>query len=148
MMEKQSETFTRATPLKQVMTTRLITLDWGAKTSLADSLMRHHTVHHLPVVKEGRLMGLVSQNDLYRNMLSFFFVETETEQEEFLDSFLDIPSIMTPDPLTLTPEDTLAQALTLMMEKRVGCVPIVDAANVLVGIITESDMLRLLNQVL
>ena len=125
------------------MTRNPVTIDLKAPTSLADILMKHHPIHHLPVLEGEVLRGLVSQSDLYRNMLSFFFVENEREHHEFLDSFLDLPSIMTSDPLSLQPEDTLGQALELMQTRKIGCVPVVDKANRLVGILTESDMLRL-----
>ncbi|MDH4120997.1 MAG: CBS domain-containing protein [Deltaproteobacteria bacterium] len=140
----EPQTLSRTTPLAQVMSTRPVTIELDAQPHLADTLMNHHAIHHLPVVKGGVLQGLISQRDLFRHMMSFFFVENNQEQHDFLDSFLDIPSIMTPDPLTLGPDDTLGAALDLMIEHKIGCVPVVNGNNQLVGILTESDLLRLM----
>jgi CBS domain-containing protein len=140
-MERAS--ISRATPLRDVMTRQVITIQQGTRTSAADTLMKHHPIHHLPVLEGKRLRGLISQSDLYRNMLSLAFVETEREQHDFLDRFLTVESIMTADPITLSPEDTLGRAIDLMVEYRIGCIPVVDGMNELQGILTDFDLLRI-----
>ena len=125
----------------EIMTREVVTIQIGDHASLADTLMKNHPIHHLPVLEGRVLRGIISQSDLYRNMLSFFFVDTEREQHEFLDEFLDIPSIMTREPITLTEGDTVAEALALMLERRIGSIPIVDGRNELLGILTDSDIL-------
>ena len=61
----------------------------------------------------------------------------------FLDRFLTIESIMTADPITLGPEDTVGRAIDLMLEYRIGCIPVVDGMNELQGILTDFDLLRI-----
>lgn len=132
------------TPLGEIMRSDVISIQVDEQTSLADTLMKHHFIHHLPVLEGKVLRGIVAQSDLYRNMLSFFFIDTDREQQEFLDDFLDLPSIMTRDPITLGPEDTVRQALDTVLEYRVGSLPIVNARNELLGIVTDYDLMRVL----
>lgn len=139
----ESSKVNRDTPLSEIMIRSVIALQIHDRASLVDTLMKNHPIHHLPVVEGNVLKGLVTQRDLYRNMLSAYYYDEEKDQHSFLDNFTDIPSIMTKDPITLTPEDTLGQALHLVLEYRIGCIPVVNGKNELQGIITDSDLLRL-----
>ena len=138
----------RATPVREIMNRSLITIQLQEKAGLADQLMRNYAVHHLPVLEGKVLRGILTQRDLYKNMLSYFFIESDREQQDFLDEFLDIPSIMTEDPITLEPEQTLGEALDLMIANRIGSLPVVNERNELVGIVTEFDLLRALAELL
>jgi CBS domain-containing protein len=138
----------RATPLSEVMVREVISIQLDDKSSLVDTLMKHHPIHHLPVLEGRVLRGLIAQRDLYRSMLSALYYEDERELHSFLDNFTDVASIMTPDPLTLGPADTLGDALELMLQRKIGCVPVVDEQNRLLGILTDSDLLRILDDVL
>jgi CBS domain-containing protein len=138
----------RGTPLREVMVRDVIAIQLHDKSSLVDVLMKHHPIHHLPVLDGEVLRGLIAQRDLYRSMLSALYYEDERELHAFLDDFTDVASIMTAEPLTLGPEDTLGAALELMLEHKIGCVPVVDERNRLLGILTDSDLLRVLQAVL
>ena len=132
--------------LAEVMAREVITLQIGERTSLADLLMKQHPIHHVPVLDGKILKGIISRSDLYRNMLSCYFIETEEEQHEFLDRFLDISAVMTQDPIALSPEDTLGDALAVILDRRVGSVPVVNEQNELVGIITEYDLMQTMRE--
>lgn len=138
----------RGTPLADVMVYPVITLQLHDRSSLVDTLMKHHPIHHLPVLEGEVLRGLIAQRDLYRGMLSALYYDDERDVHAFLDDFTDVPSLMTADPLTLGPGDTLGDAIQLMLEHKVGCIPIVDERNRLLGILTDSDLLRILDAVI
>ncbi len=140
--------FRRCTPLQEIMVRDLVTVQRDDRSSLVDVLMKHHPIHHVPVLDGETLCGLIAQRDLYRTMLSTLYYDEERELHSFLDNFTDIASIMTPDPLTLAPTDTLGDALALMLQRKVGCVPIVDDRQRLLGILTDSDLLGILDGVL
>ena len=148
MAALKAGSISRETPLSQVMARNVIALQLHDRASMVDTLMKAHPIHHIPVMDGKVLKGLISQGDLFRNMLSPHFYDSEKEQHSFLDSFLAIPSLMTEDPITLGPDNTLGEALDLVLEYRVGCIPIVDESNELLGILTTSDLLRLFRQVL
>ncbi len=140
--------YTHHTPLAEVMVRDVVVIQLDQRSSVVDVLMKHHPIHHLPVLEGPLLRGLIAQRDLYRAMLSALYYDEERDLHSFLDNFTDITSIMTADPYTLGPQDTVGDALALMLERKVGCVPITDAQNHLRGILTDSDLLRLLDRVL
>jgi CBS-domain-containing membrane protein len=143
MVDLQAKNIGRDTPLSDIMIREVITIQIDDKSSVVDTLMKLNPIHHLPVLEGKVLRGLISQRDLYRNMLSGAFYDSEVEQHSFLDNFTDIPSIMTRDPITLSPEQTLGEALHLVLEYRIGCLPLVNDRNEMQGIVTDSDLLRL-----
>ena len=148
MVSLKAGKISRDTPLSQVMARNVITLQIDERTSQVDTLMKAYPIHHIPVMKGRVLKGLISQGDLFRNMLSTHFYDSEKEQHSFLDNFLALTNLMTEDPITLGEENTLGEALDAMLEYRVGCIPIVDSSNELQGIVTTSDLLRMFKQVL
>ena len=143
MSEMEKKIIARDTPLSDIMIRDVIAIQIEDKSSVVDTLMKLNPIHHLPVLEGRVLRGLISQRDLYRNMLSTAYYDGEEEQHSFLDNFTDIPSIMTRDPITLSPQQTLGEALHLVLEYRIGCLPIVNDRNELQGIVTDSDLLRL-----
>ena len=138
----------RSTPVGEIMNKQVISLQLASPVSLADELMKLHAIHHLPVLEGKVLRGIVSQTDLYKNMLSYFLIDSEREQREFLDRVLDLHTLMTVEPLTLEPERTVGEALELMTQYRVSSIPVVNGQNELLGIVTDFDMLRLLRETL
>jgi len=133
-----------STPLWKIMIRNVLTVQVNDPVSTVDRLMKDHPIHHVPVVDGEALQGVITQRDLYRNMLSVAYYEEDgEEQHSFLDNFTDIRGIMTQDPLTLSPDQTLGEALNLMLEYRIGCIPLVNDRNELEGIVTDSDVIRL-----
>jgi acetoin utilization protein AcuB len=114
-------------------------------------LMTKWRVNQLPVVRDGELVGIVTDRDLRDAFPSVF----ETVEREFAadrehrrqpqpagsdPARLTIDLVMTHEPFTLSPEDSVEDAASLMRRKRVGAVPIVEGGK-LVGILTRSDVL-------
>ncbi|MBF0532442.1 MAG: CBS domain-containing protein [Candidatus Omnitrophica bacterium] len=118
-------------------------IDAYAPFSQVEEMMRIYASRHLPVVSgDGRLIGLITQRDLYRvappkinDEGARFYIK------EDLDEYI-LRHVMTKNPFALRPEDSLADGLTAMVKHRYGCVPIVDSAYHLAGIITQSDIVR------
>ena len=113
------------------MTREVVTL--RASDTLAEALEVRHSVdiRHLPVVEEGRLVGLVSDRDL-RRALGKRLDEKTTSVEEF----------MTGGVRTLCPTDTLSEAASSMVEHKISALPIVGpTGGALVGILTSTDLL-------
>jgi acetoin utilization protein AcuB len=138
----------RNTPVREIMNPIVVSIQIQDRVGLADTLMSQNGFHHLPVLEGKILRGILSQTDLYKNMLSYFFVESDHEQRDFLDQYLNLKDVMTPDPITVGPEQTVGQALDLMLEHRIGSVPVVNRQNELLGIVTDFDMLRALREAL
>jgi CBS-domain-containing membrane protein len=106
-------------------------------------------VRHLPVLDEGQLVGIVSDRDLRNVQMPFF----EDNSDEADDSALSttrqrlleqpISAIMSSDVLSVDPETDLADAVDLMIEHRVGAIPVVSPdTDDLVGIVSYIDVLK------
>jgi CBS domain-containing protein len=90
---------------------------------------------------EGKhVVGILSQRDLFRSALVKAMGFKPEEQKDLLKT-LHIQEVMSKPAITVTREATVKQAARLMMEKKIGCLPVVDG-EILVGLVTETDILR------
>lgn len=120
----------RSISVGDFMTRELVTVNEGDDLALAESMLRLGGIRHLPVVRQGQLVGLVTHRDLLRSAMSRDRRSTTAGD------------IMTRDPEAVRPSTSLVRAARLMLEKKFGCLPVVERDNRLVGIITESDFVR------
>jgi CBS domain-containing protein len=86
------------------------------------------------------LVGIVSQRDLFRGALAAALGYGQHAQQKVM-GMLVIKDIMSTDPVTTTPDTPLADAARVMLERKIGCLPVLEDGR-LVGILTESDFLR------
>ena len=113
--------------VRDVMTREVLTIGPATPCDKAGRLMDEHRIRHLPVVAEGRLVGMVSDRDVRSAVVQ--------------SSGAITGRIMTPDPVTVTPETRVEHAAELMLDRRFGSLPVADG-NALVGIVTYTDLLR------
>src|SRR5262245_52830121 len=126
-----------------LMSRKLITVAPDDSVEGAVRLLRQRGVRHLLVVKEGRLVGIVSDRDIKRAM------DPGKRKKKLLNLgglfFLLEPiyvrEIMTPDPVTIGPDLSAQEAAALMVAERFGALPVVKKGET-VGIVTETDLLR------
>ena len=123
--------------VSDLMSSDVVTLEEHESLSIADRVMTLGRIRHMPVVSEGRLVGLISQRNLLHNALTDALGESRSENMEVLDS-IKVSDCMTKDPETCTSTTTLAEAADMMLKHKYGCLPVVDD-DALVGILTESD---------
>lgn len=114
------------------MTKDLVTVRETDDLALAESLLKLGGIRHLPVVRERRLVGLLTQRDLLRC----------GHAGKPLARELPISEVMTREPVSVRPDSGLAHAARLMLERKFGCLPVCDADGLLVGIVTEADFVR------
>lgn len=107
-------------------------------------LFRRRRIRHVPVIEEGRLVGIVSDRDV-RRALGWANIRDMQAQEE--GRMFEGPElahqIMKTDVLTLAPTDSMRAALKLMLEKRIHSVPIVQDEHV-VGMLTQTDFIKMI----
>lgn len=128
-------------PIQEMMESKVITIREDALLVEAAEKMRLHNIRHLPVVdKEGRLTGLFTQRDLFR-ILPSRLSEDDPIDTEALKRYV-LKDIMRQIPEPLSPKDSISKAVSLMWDKKYGCVPIVDGDRKVVGIITAIDILH------
>ena len=132
--------------VQQWMTPNPLTIGPKTKAPAVRQLMNERHVRHLPVVEDGRLMGIVSLGDL-RGAEPSPFTTLGTFEQTYLMTLMNVGQIMKYDPFTVTPTATVYVAAKLMLAHKIGCLPVVEHEK-LVGIISESDMLRMASQTL
>jgi CBS domain-containing membrane protein len=127
--------------VRDLMTSEVITLRADDNVSSFRDVLYDHGFRHVPVVdKEGNLVGLVTERDLLRNVLTDQADVPISVREETMYS-TQIGDIMVQDVQTVEPDDLLPNAAQIMLENKFGCVPVTDG-ELLVGILTESDFIR------
>jgi len=128
--------------VRDVMSKDVATIERNEKLMVADDVMRLGRIRHLPVVdSDGALAGIVSQRDLFHSGLIKALGYGTHAQRQALD-MLVIKEAMKSEVVTTTPETKLGEAARLMLEKKIGCLVVVEGAKI-VGILTESDFVRL-----
>jgi CBS domain-containing protein len=113
--------------------------------SLSDAryLMNKQRIRHLPVLVDGELVGVVTRTDLLEAEPSDAIALKVWEQQHLLEK-LTVQQIMTLHPVTVTAATTLVEAARLMLDRKIGCLPVVDENRKLRGLLTETDILRAL----
>ncbi|HLK10771.1 MAG TPA: CBS domain-containing protein [Candidatus Binatia bacterium] len=110
----------------------------------ARQVMEKHRINQLPVVSEGRLVGIVTDRDLRDAFPSVFesapVFKVERARHATDPAAIPVEDVMAHDVLSLAPSAFLADAARLMRRERIGAIPIVDGER-LVGILTRSDVL-------
>jgi|SRR4051812_6636262 CBS domain-containing membrane protein len=128
--------------VRDVMTKDVATLGRNDKLAVADDVMRLGRIRHMPVVdEEGALAGIVSQRDLFHSgLLRALGYGTHAKDQAL--GLLSLKEAMKTDVVTITPDAPLAEAAKIMLERKIGCLVVVEAKQ-LVGILTESDFVKL-----
>jgi acetoin utilization protein AcuB len=122
-----------------IMTRDPLTVTPTETIGQADELMNTNRIRQLPVVKGKDLVGIVTDRDI-RSFLSGSLLESPEARERALASA--VQEIMTTEPITVSTDDDLQEAVELMIEEKIGGIPVVDEAEGLVGIVTYVDVLR------
>ena len=122
------------------MTANVITATPDSSIAEALAVTRANRIRHLPVVENGRLVGLVTDRDLRLALPPAW----ATEHEELMAALNQrrISEVMVRDIRTATPDMPIEEAAKMLYTHRIGCVPVLDADGTLVGILSETDLLR------
>ena len=126
-----------------LMTREVMTIERNEHLRSVDDVMRLGRIRHLPVLDEaGRLVGVVSQRDLFHNAVLKAIGYGSHGMDKLLE-LLRVKEAMVTDVTTVPPDMPLRDAARIMIEDRIGCLPVVEDDK-LVGILTETDMARLI----
>jgi len=128
--------------VKDLMRSSVVTLGADDNLSVADDVMTMGRIRHLPVVDgRRRVVGLVTQRDLYKAAISSVLGFTKAKEREWLGK-IKVSDAMTKKVTTIDTEAGVTDAVDKMLSKKVGCLPVTDKDGCLVGLLTESDCLR------
>ena len=127
--------------LSDIMSRPVVTVEFDDRLREVKEIFDRLRFHHLLVVDNGKLFGVVSDRDLLKALSPFLGTLSETERDAHtLDK--RVHQIMSRKPVTLRADDRVAAAMDLFLQKSISCVPIVDEHNRPVGIVSWRDILR------
>jgi acetoin utilization protein AcuB len=128
--------------VRDFMTTDLTTLQEDETLLDAALIFARSTLRHIPIVRDNKLVGIVTERDL-KHYTPSILSGIPAEQYNRLMETTPLSKIMTRDLVTIRPERSLFEAAQILYDRRIGCLPVV-ADGELKGIITTTDMLKLL----
>lgn len=124
------------------MTRDVISINPDTSLTEAHQIMKSKRIRRLPVVDHGKVVGIVTLGDVRGAEPSMASSLSIWEVNNLLAN-LKVNKIMTRNPVTIHQNASIGEAATLMLENKFSGLPVVDNQNHLVGIITESDIFRL-----
>jgi acetoin utilization protein AcuB len=126
-----------------IMTRTVVTVTPRDPVRRAAELLEDLEIRHLPVVDEGRLVGVVSDRDLREYRLP---LDDELEDPEYADALMATPieEMMNRQVISLEPTESLTTAVDLILEYGIGAIPVVDKTGRLEGILSYVDILKAL----
>src|SRR5512135_1949042 len=123
--------------IRNIMASPVVTAPSDLPVLEAAKFMKEKKIERLPVVDDGKLVGIVTKDRVLRASPSMAS-SLSLHEIHYLFAKLTVKEIMQKDVVTVSPETTVENAVRLAQEKRVGCLPVVEG-NQVVGILTTDD---------
>lgn len=128
--------------VKDLMRTNVVTLHVTDALAIAEDIMNMGRIRHLPVVDaDNRVVGLVTQRDLFKASISSVLGFDRTKEHEWLGK-VTVRDVMTKKVTMIEPEGGVVEAVDKLVTDKIGCLPVVDGQGKLLGLLTETDCLR------
>ena len=131
--------------VQELMATDVVTIDRNDDLRLVDDIMAERHIRHIPVLEDTQVVGLVTQRDLFKARMPSTMGYGEKGQRAYLHT-VRVKEIMVYPVITITPATSVSEATDLMLQKEIGCLPVVQEDKLL-GIVTKTDLLRHLRTV-
>ena len=129
--------------VKNWMSQPAITIDAHTLVEDADRLAKRHEIHMLPVMQNGRLAGIVTDRDMKgASALDISGKKNMGNRQPLLE--LEVKKIMTPNPVTVSYNCTLEEAVEKLLVHNISGLPVVNQQQKVIGVITKSDLFQLI----
>ena len=128
-------------PVQDWMSKDLVAIDENTSIMKASKIMKQNEIQHLPVLRKGRLVGIVSDRDLKEATPSKATTLDIHEMYHLLDT-VTVKTLMPKHLFTITPGETVEKAAAVMLKHHISALPVVDDKGALAGIITKGDIFR------
>lgn len=127
-------------PVSRIMTEAVVAIEVDRPASEVLDCFLQYPIHHLPVVRAGRLVGMLSSADVMK--LEFFMPKAAAESARFLDSRVTIERLMRTPVISVLAATSVAEAAERMVGAGVHAVPVVDEDDRVLGLVTTTDVIR------
>jgi len=132
--------------VRKKMKKDLFSITKDERMTVAKKVMKEKNIRHLPVVDGKKLIGLVTNMDI-RKAEASPATSLEIRELHYLLDKLTVGEIMTRNVITISPDISIEEATTLLHDNKIGCLPVVED-GVLVGMLTENDVMEILIEVM
>jgi len=127
-------------PVSRIMTEAVVAIEIDRPASEVLDCFLQYPIHHLPVVRDGRLVGMLSSADVMK--LEFFMPRAAPDTARFLDARVTIERLMRTPVISVAPTMSIAEAAERMVEAGVHALPVVDGEERVLGLVTTTDVIR------
>ncbi len=134
----------KSTPVSEIMTVHVLTVSPNDSMEKVQDIFEQHAIHHIPVVEQKKIAGIISQGDYLKIQHSFTIFNTQDSEayNEIVMRSLLVKDVMTKQVATLFPDDTVEIAAGYFRENLFHALPVVDRDSNLLGILTTYDLLN------
>ncbi len=129
--------------IKDVMTTQLITSRETDSLDKARKLFDKNQIRHIIVVRDEKLVGILSNHDLMRVSFGNTYGDDQQNVDDAIVNMLTVKDVMRHNPIFISPNDPVEDAIFILLNRRFHSLPVVEN-NKIVGIVTTTDFLKLL----
>jgi acetoin utilization protein AcuB len=129
--------------VKGWMSREVITIEENDSMQEALKLLKEHDIRMLPVMKKGKLVGIVTDRDLKKASPSDA-TTLEVHELLYLLTQIKVKEIMTRDPITVPPDYTVEETAQVLLENKISGAPVMDKTGKVIGTITQTDLFRVL----
>lgn len=129
--------------VKDWMSREVITIEENDSMQEALRLLKEHDIRMLPVMKKGKLVGIVTDRDLKKASPSDA-TTLEVHELLYLLTQIKVKEIMTKDPITVPPDYTVEETAQVLLENKISGAPVMDKTGKVIGTITQTDLFRVL----
>ncbi len=129
--------------VKNWMTQNVFTVDINDSMQKAVKLLKEHKIRTLPVLKKGRLAGIITDRDLKKASASEA-TTLDVHEYLYLIGKIKVGQIMTKVPITVSPYFTVDEVAEILMKNKISGAPVIDEQGALVGIITQGDLFKVI----
>ena len=129
--------------VKEWMAKDPIVIDENTSIMKATQMMKEHGIRRIPVVRDGKLIGIISDRDI-KEAAPSKATSLDVHELYYLLSEIKVKDIMTPDPITLRENDSVEKAAVIMLENRISGIPVVDDREHVIGVITQTDVFKVM----
>ena len=129
--------------IRDIMTRGIKSVPGETTLAEAAKIMKDNSIRHLPVVSgpNQEIAGIISDRDI-KKFVSPFAASKIGENRDKMTLNVKIEKVMVKDIITAEPQDKLKDVVEQILQKKIGCIPVVDENNRPIGIITNSNLLR------
>lgn len=129
------------TPISDIMTRDVIYLDTKDQLEKAEDIFKSKKIRHIPIVKQGNIVGMLSYNDLLRISFADAYSGVIAEVDSSVYEMFSLDQVMVKNPVSIAPDQTISELASVFMKKEFHALPVVQDGR-LVGIVTTTDLIR------